>query len=546
MAETPKKKRIDSSLIDPIYEKFTRGVIRAIGSTDFYEFFMDAVSKAENEFQFSNRKMEKYIDLKWIDAIEDCLEGFQNIIENPRNIIREEELIVNVAHAKKAGSDVVRHLAQHGALMESFDEETGDVRPEKLMQKFREDSTELYENRLAYTVLENAFHFVRIRHNALTAAMSDEFGAKLKVQSHMESATEDVYVDMYLHIKEKDSLLETDDKNGDTFARISRLYRLLSAFMNTDFAEQFSKLNRVKGNIMKTNVLKKNPNYKKIVKLWEFLHQYEDVGYIINITEQNPQIDEKFQRDIYHNILFQYMILKGYLEDEKDRQVPAPLKQRKRKLKPKIIRQIIEELTEDYDIPDVEIRKVLIEELTREDLMKEESAERWRLLEEMEERLQDEEERLRLEKEAEERRLQEEASDEEERLRLQQEEEEKQRRIEQIKRDVEDRRRSLIFRSELEWFESHKAERMELRVAEKKLKEARERERLAREMAILRRYQRELDYFASTLSVNKEARAALIEAKKLEEEALQQAKEERQQKQKKSLSWTDRWRNSRA
>lgn len=546
MAETPKKKRADSSLIDPIYEKFTRGVIRAIGSTDFYEFFMDAVSKAENEFQFSNRKMEKYIDLKWIDAIEDCLEGFQNIIENPRNIIREEELIVNVAHAKKAGSDVVRHLAQHGALMESFDEETGDVRPEKLMQKFREDSTELYENRLAYTVLENAFHFVRIRHNALTAAMSDEFGAKLKVQSHMESATEDVYVDMYLHIKEKDSLLETDDKNGDTFARISRLYRLLSAFMNTDFAEQFSKLNRVKGNIMKTNVLKKNPNYKKIVKLWEFLHQYEDVGYIINITEQNPQIDEKFQRDIYHNILFQYMILKGYLEDEKDRQVPAPLKQRKRKLKPKIIRQIIEELTEDYDIPDVEIRKVLIEELTREDLMKEESAERWRLLEEMEERLQDEEERLRLEKEAEERRLQEEASDEEERLRLQQEEEEKQRRIEQIKRDVEDRRRSLIFRSELEWFESHKAERMELRVAEKKLKEARERERLAREMAILRRYQRELDYFASTLSVNKEARAALIEAKKLEEEALQQAKEERQQKQKKSLSWTDRWRNSRA
>ena len=39
----------EDSLIDPIYQKFVKGVIRAIGSTDFYEFFMDAVSRAQNE-----------------------------------------------------------------------------------------------------------------------------------------------------------------------------------------------------------------------------------------------------------------------------------------------------------------------------------------------------------------------------------------------------------------------------------------------------------------------------------------------------------------
>ena len=54
----------DSMLIDPIYEKFTKSVIRSIGSTEFYEFFMDTVSHARNEFQFSNRKMEKFIDTK--------------------------------------------------------------------------------------------------------------------------------------------------------------------------------------------------------------------------------------------------------------------------------------------------------------------------------------------------------------------------------------------------------------------------------------------------------------------------------------------------
>lgn len=519
------------SLIDPIYEKFTKSVIRAIGSTDFYDYFMDTLSRAKNEIQFSNRRMEKYIDTKWIDAIEECLEGFEHVIDNPRNIIREEELIVNVAHARKAGSDVVRHLAQHGALVESFEEDTGEVRPSKLMQKYREDSTELYENRLAFTVLENAYHFVRIRHEALMEAMGDEFGAKLKVESNMESSRELVHFDMFLHIKEKDSLLDTDEKHGDALSRISRLYRILATWMTSDFAEQFSKLNRVKGNLTMTNVLKKNPNYKKIVKLYDFLHQYEDVGYIINITEQNPQINDKFQQDIYHNILFQYIILKGYLEDERDREIAAPLKQRKRKLKPKIIRQIIEELTEDYDLPDVEIRKVLIEELTKEQLMQEEAAERLRLVEEQQERLKDEELRLRMQKEAEERRLAEEKASEEERKRLEEENEERLRKIEEAKQLAEDRRRSLIFRAEIEWFNDHLEERKELRASEMAERQVKENEKYAREKALVRRYEQELDYFKLTLPLNIEARAAQIAADEAEKMALLEAKRERLEKQ---------------
>ena len=49
------------SLIDPLYQKYTKSVIRALGSTEFYEFFMDAISRADNQFQFSNRKMEKTV-----------------------------------------------------------------------------------------------------------------------------------------------------------------------------------------------------------------------------------------------------------------------------------------------------------------------------------------------------------------------------------------------------------------------------------------------------------------------------------------------------
>ena len=155
-----------------------------------------------------------------------------------------------------------------------------------------------------------------------------------------------------------------------------------------------SKYPRVKGTVTKTNVLKKNKNYHAIMELMEFLKGYGDIGYTIKIIEQNPVVDENFQKDIFHNVLFNYLVLKGHLERDKDRRLPAPMKEKKRSLKPKFIKEIIEELTEDYDLPDIEIRKVLIEELTKEQLMREEAAERRRLVEEQEKRKKEEDARL--------------------------------------------------------------------------------------------------------------------------------------------------------
>ena len=522
--------------IDPLYQKYTNSVIRALGSSDFYQFFMDSISKADNEFQFSNRKLEKTVDLAWVDAIEESLEGFQNIIALPRNVIKEEELIVNVANAKKAEADTVRHLAQHASMIEDFNAQTGDVRPSKLMQKYREDSVSLYENRLVYTAMESAYHFVKIRHDALFGAMSDEFGAKLKLRSDMDSATEHVHMDMYLHIKNIESALDTDGKNADVFGRISRLYRVLGMFMGTQFARELSKTSRVKGTITKTNVLKRNPNYKKIVKLMEFLRQYDEVGYSIKVVEQSPEINEVFQRDIYHNILFNYLVLKGYLEDPEDRQIPTAPRTKKRALKPKFIHQIVEELTEDYDLPDVEIRKVLIEELTKQQLMQEEAAERRRLVEEQAQRKKEEQERIRAEKAAEKEQLRRQREAERERIRQEKAAEEARRKQEQMEREIEDRRRSKLLKKEMARFQEELAERLLLRErAEEKqrevqqledyedaafqLEQAQERKRLAAERLEHRRLE----------EAERLKRQQLLEKERIRREKAEEAERQKQE-----------------
>ena len=511
MADSQKKttsKKQEAEMADVLFKKYVRSTIRTLGSTEFYNSFMNAIANAQNEIQFSNRRMEKIVDTEWVEAVEQVLSAFQNIIENPRNVIREDELIVNVANARKTGSDVVRHLATHAALVEDFEEETGNVRPNKVMQKYREDSIgQVYENRVVFTTLENAYQFVKIRYDALLEAMSDEFGAKLKFKTDMESATEAVHMDMFLHIRDIDGVLDTDDKNREIFNRISRLYRILSTDMNSHFAKHMARYPRVKGSVTKTNVLKKNKNYRAITELLDYLRGYDNIGYTIKVIEQNPIVDEAFQENIFRNTMFQYLLLKDHLERDKDRRLPAPAKEKKRTLKPKFIKEIIEELTEDYDLPDVEIRKVLIEELTKEQLLREEAAERRRLVEERAAQKAAEKARIKqLQQEEKEKRRQEREA-EKERLRLEKEAEEQRLYIERMEREQEDRRRSRIFKKDIERFLKDFEERLydrnsaleQEKISTEDFEDAayilEETERISREQAAIKRQRRrdELD-----------------------------------------------------
>lgn len=528
-----------ASLVDPVYRKFTRSVQRALSGDDFYRFFMESIANADNQIQFSNRREVKSVDPVWVENIEASMEAFQHIIAMPRQEFKEDELIVNVAYARRTGQDVVRHLSSHAALVEDYNEEDGTVRPSRVLQKYREESLGLYENRLVFTALEQAYHFTKIRHDALFGAMGDQFGAKLKVTSNMESATELVHMDLFLHIRSTESMLETDEKNRDIFNRISRLYRLLGVFMSSPFAQQLAQFDRVKGAIHKTNILKRNPDYKAAVKLLEFLRSYDQVGYVIAVVEQNPTVSETFEKDIFHNILFNYLILKGYLEDEESRRLPVLRKPRQRKLKPKFIKQVIEELTEDYDLPDVEVRKILIEELTKEQLMQEEAAERRRLVEEQAQRKKEEQARIKAEKAAEKARIKAEKEAEAARRRAEKEAEEQRRLYERMERETEDRRRKQALSAELEYFREHLPERLAQRAeAEAELRQRAQREDYADAVQLLdeaaQREQEERERAAKLRQEEKERRArerAAAEAQRRQERQEEKRRAEEEQAQ---------------
>ena len=114
---------------------------------------------------------------------------------------------------------------------------------------------------------------------------------------------------------------------------------------------------------------------------------------------------------------------------------------------------------------DTEVRKVLIEELTNEQLLQEKTDERLRLMNEQDQRKAEEEayRELLTEQEKERIRLEEEVKAKQ--LRLEEEKAKNERRIAELEELREDERRRSIYSPELEWFFSHIHLRLEDRQA---------------------------------------------------------------------------------
>jgi len=441
--------------IDPIYKAYTARIIKYLASTEFYDYFMAVLDSGKNTFQFSNRKVEKTVDESWVAAIEAVIKPMEEIIANPRNFIIQEEAIVNIALAKKVTPDSIIHLSQHGNMIDTITKD--GVRPNRLMNKFKEDSLNTYENRFVYTLLEIAREFVNKRYEAIFAALGEEYGAYLKMSSQMHSYHENVTANIDLRIRQEEDLLSSDEKNETIFSRIARLHRILNNFHQSNFSQEVSKYGKIKPPLIRTNAIAKNQNFKACYTLWNFLLVYEDIGYSISIYEQSSEIDESFTRDIYHSILFNYIILKNFLKDPKDRAINLNKNYKKKKLKPKFVTEIVEEFVKNYDLPDVEVRKVLIEEITKAQLMLEDEAERQRLVEakekEMLEKKRLEERELeRLSKEAEKERIRKEKEAMRDRMRQEKEREAEQERLqrEQKRKEQADMQKGVSFREELE------------------------------------------------------------------------------------------------
>ena len=210
-------------------------------------------------------------DTSWIYMVEECIPYLDNIIRNPRRFIVQEENIVPIEKAKVVTEESIRHLAQHTSMIQEVQED-GTVIPLKLLNVYREETVDLYENRFIKSLVDNLYTFVNNKLNESDQRSYAKVESTVSYSGLMKKKGEEVEVNLQLKSK-KDTEIDASKDGHSLEERISHIKDIVSAFRSSTFIKSLKESSPVRSPIRKTNVILKEQNFIKALELWEYLEK---------------------------------------------------------------------------------------------------------------------------------------------------------------------------------------------------------------------------------------------------------------------------------
>lgn len=351
--------------INDLYLKYTDGISEALEDDRYFQYLFEIVQAGNNTLQQKHRILHKVVDEQWLTVVEEGLTAIFNIVDKPRRFITTSEEVVPVALAKKITADSVRHLSQNTQFIVA--NAKGEIQPTKILNVTTEESYDLYENRFVYHLIQRLFAFVDKRTDVIFWSTGDETCDVMSMESSIDDAYEEISYKVEMKIRNRQSLVENDTDNMSIFKRIDRVRRMSRVLRSSSFCDIMNGCARVHSPIQRTNLMMKDPDYRTCYKLWQFIENYDEVGYSIEEQDSALEFDEEYLLQMYINLITNYTIFKSLLESD-PRKMSEIAQEKREPVKPKFIKEIKEEIVDDYNIPDVEVRKVIIEEVTQAQL----------------------------------------------------------------------------------------------------------------------------------------------------------------------------------
>ncbi|MDY4221244.1 MAG: DUF2357 domain-containing protein [Candidatus Faecousia sp.] len=351
--------------ITDLYLKYVNKVGKTLENDRYFQYLFEMVQAGSTTLKQSHQVLHKVVDERWLSVIEESLDALNRITEHPRRFVTTSEELVPVELAKKISAESVRHLSQNTQFIAPSKD--GDIHPTKILNVTTEETYNLYENRFIYHLIRRLVTFIDKRTDVIFWSTGDETRNTLMMQSSVDDAYEQIEYKLEMTIKNTQSFAENDSENMQVFMRIDRVRRMVMALKNSAFCDLMAGCTKVTSPIQRTNTIMKDPDYRTCFKLWQFLESYEEVGYSIEARDSALEFDEEYMIQLYSNLITNYTVFKSLLEADPRRLDEIPPKKRK-VIKPKFIKQIQEQIVDDYDIPDVEVRRVIIEEVTQAQL----------------------------------------------------------------------------------------------------------------------------------------------------------------------------------
>lgn len=358
-----------SDTIQDLYGSFSAQMEPIQEEDRYFRYLFEIAQASDTTIDQQREELVKVVDEEWISVIEESLDAINSIIEKPRRFITTEEEVVPVSLAKRISADSVRHLSQNTQFLAPSDD--GGIHPTKILNVNTAETYDLYENRFVYHLIQRLLTFVDKRTDVIFWSTGNEIRNRFTMHSKIGDAYEEIEYNIEMTVKDRQNFAENDADNVDTFMRIDRVRRLVMALRNSSFCQIMEGCSVVRSPIQRTNLIMKDPNYRKCFQLWQFMERYDKVGYNIEVKDSALAFDDEYMVQMYTNLINNYAVFKSLISD--DRNLSELASEQREPVAPKFITEIKEEFVDSCDIPDVEVRKVFIEEVTQAQLDAEEA-----------------------------------------------------------------------------------------------------------------------------------------------------------------------------
>ncbi len=292
-------------MADNEIKSYIEKVSELFSDDSHFHNLVDAVENGRTSFTISQKFLKKEFDNDWIDIIEEILPSIDAIVRNPRRFITIEEDIIDISLARQISVESVKHLAQHTQFIASVDNKKGTVTPSKILNTSKEESFEVYENRFLYTLILKLNEFINKRYEVIKKSVisnSQEIKVSLNTKYHING------MDMNVSLVASTDMPFDEEKFRETqtyqsVKRVEKIKQIVQGFLGSAFAKEMRSSALVRPPITRTNVIKKEPNFKKALILWQFIESYSKSGFEAIEVDETTALPQELC-DQYSNVLF--------------------------------------------------------------------------------------------------------------------------------------------------------------------------------------------------------------------------------------------------
>ena len=308
---------------------------------DVFELYADADGRKVSNFKSKlTSSMDVYIESDkpkvqnlWIEKMEDTMKYLENILNAPTKLIINEEEVVKIEKIKKVTVESIKHLSKNAGFIEDIDE-NGDVQPGKLLNVFKEETFNTYENRFIFTLVQKMLIIIRKEKDKILKNRENSEREFKRIDYTGKSYSGKNKVDIQIMLT---SSTESSGRATDVTDQLERILNLEKNTISLTLTNTYKILEKervplVTPPLKKNNVLLKNVNFQYAVKLWDFLitemdketkaenevktKKYKERGkakslvddtflldYLIIQCVENPEIKEKHKKEIIERLI---------------------------------------------------------------------------------------------------------------------------------------------------------------------------------------------------------------------------------------------------